>query len=84
MDQYAAEVRERLPEPGDFPLQHLRHTVATFADSPDDEIAQMATRDIYGPGVATGITWGDLRLILDWLERSEEHLAPRHQVFGRE
>lgn len=81
--QYAAQVRETLPEPGDFPLRHLRHTVAAFADSGDDEWVQVATGGIYPHG-HTGLTWGDLRLILDWLERSEEHIAPRHPVFGRE
>lgn len=79
-DRYAAEVRGRLPEPGDNPLQHLRHTVAGFADSVNDEdLAIMATSGIYPE--RTGLTWGDLAAILDWMERSEENLRPNHPAF---
>lgn len=80
MEEHAAEARASLPEPGDTPIQHLRHTVATFDGQPDDELVVMATSGIYPQG-RTGLTWGDLRLILDWLERSEEHLTPDHPVF---
>lgn len=73
-------VADNLPEPGDSPLQHLRHTLAAFDRASADEFVVMATSGVYPEG-STGLTWGDLHWILDWLERSEEHLAPAHPVF---
>lgn len=67
MDRWAAEVRERYPFPGDDPVERLRHTVAMFADQPKDAVAILATSGIYGYGVQTGVTWGDLRAIVERL-----------------
>jgi hypothetical protein len=41
--------------------ERLAHTVSLFPDEPDGRFAVMATHGIYGPGVTTGLTWGDLR-----------------------
>lgn len=45
------------------PLGRLRHTLANYEDMPDGAIAIMATHNVFGPDVTTGITWGDLRKI---------------------
>lgn len=62
--QFAEEVKASLPEPGTTPVEHLRHTVASMAKRPDDDMVQMATYNIYGVGVTTGLTVGDLRALL--------------------
>lgn len=55
------ELIDRLPPPGDTPLEKLRHTIAAFAGAPDDGWVAKATCGKYGDGVVTGLTWGDLR-----------------------
>jgi hypothetical protein len=42
---------------------NLEHTLQVFADSENDRLILMTTSNIYGPGVRTGLTMGDLRLI---------------------
>jgi hypothetical protein len=44
---------------------NLEHTLQVFGDLPDDAWALMATGNVYGPNVRTGLTWRDLRLIAD-------------------
>lgn len=48
------------PEPT-TPTERLQHTLKAFDDQPDDQFAVRGTTGVYGPGVTTGITWGDLR-----------------------
>lgn len=52
------------------PVEALKHVVSIFADEADDVMVVLATRNIYGKGVATGLTWGDLRAILKEIEGS--------------
>lgn len=59
-DSYTS-VRALWPNPPANPTDALLHTVDMFADQPDDEMAVIATSNVYGPGVRTGLTWGDLR-----------------------
>ena len=66
--KFAADVRAALPEPGTTPIEHLRHVVAAFEICPDEELVKMATYNVYGDGVTTGLTWGDLRALLAQLE----------------
>lgn len=42
-------------------LDRLRHTLAVCDDQSADEIALLATSNVVGDGVVTGLTWGDLR-----------------------
>jgi hypothetical protein len=67
-NQYAAKVRAELPEPGDTPISHLRHTVAAFADDSPDDMPIRATSGIYPEHEKTGLTWGDLRALLAMVE----------------
>jgi hypothetical protein len=67
--------RERLaliaqfPEPDGTPLSNLKHYVDIFEGSPDSEKVLIATSGIYGDGVRTGLTHGDLRALLHMAEQ---------------
>jgi hypothetical protein len=50
------------------PLPALRHTVKMFGTEYTDKHAIVATKDYYGPGITTGLTWGHLRALLSELE----------------
>jgi hypothetical protein len=58
--------QDAIQQYGDAPanaLQALAHVVAVFADAPDDQVMIQATSNIYGQGVRTGLTMGDLRVL---------------------
>ena len=61
------DFEQQHPHPGDDPVARLRHTLDVYDNQPDDEFAIMATSGMYGDGVRTGLTWGDLRAIADRL-----------------
>lgn len=42
---------------------NLEHTLQIYTDHEDDRMILMATSNVYGPGVRTGLTMQDLRLI---------------------
>lgn len=67
IEQHAAQVRAEHPHPGDDPVARLRHTLDMYTEVDDDRIAVQATVGIYGKGVTTGLTYGDLRAIADRL-----------------
>lgn len=50
-------------------IQNLRHTLALFSEVEDDRMALQATGNVYGPGIKTGLTFRDLRLILAVVDR---------------
>lgn len=54
---------QRHPHPGDDPGARLRHTLDVYADRADDTFLAEASRNLYGQGEVTGLTWGDLRAI---------------------
>ena len=76
--ELVAWLRKDWPNPPDHVLARLRHTLDVFDselldDSPDDDrIVILATGGVYrdeqNKGVNTGITWGDLRKIREFLE----------------
>lgn len=41
--------------------ERLRHTLDVWADYPDDYVILIATSEVYGPHVVTGLTIGDLK-----------------------
>lgn len=65
------EIIDSLPAPGNA-IANLRHTIAAYerygSQPADGELAIHATGGVYGDGVKTGLTWGDLREILRALE----------------
>lgn len=77
---YIAHQRDTLPPPGG-PLENLVHTVAANPEKRDEEMAVLGTEGIYsdhraegvhwrpgGGALQTGLTWGDLRAIAQWVE----------------
>jgi hypothetical protein len=58
------ELRRIGPVPGHDPVERLRHTLAAYAESQNEERVLTATHNVYGRDVWTGITFGDLREIL--------------------
>jgi len=51
------------PAPPQDPTAALQHTLDLYADQPGDAMVIVATSNVYGPGVKTGLTWGDLRAL---------------------
>lgn len=54
----------------DDAVENLNHVLALYADDEDDRHVIMATQNVYGDGVWTGLTMGDLRRIFVSLEQS--------------
>lgn len=71
MTKQAAETRDRLGPAPATPVEALVHTLRTYEDSPDGDFALIATGGIYGEGVRTGLTWGDLRALAALLAEKE-------------
>lgn len=46
----------------------LGHTLAVFAEEPDDMMVLQATGNVYGKGVRTGLRLGDLRRVQQLLK----------------
>lgn len=58
--------REAIAQYGDAPAtpaEALAHILAVYADEPDTRLMIEATNGIYGDGVRTGLTMGDLRAL---------------------
>ena len=58
--------REAIDQYGDAPAtaeEALAHVLKVFAGEPDDRLMVEATSGIYGQGVRTGLTFGDLRAL---------------------
>lgn len=50
-------------------IQNLQHTLAVFGQQgPGPGWLVMATSNIYGPRIRTGLTWRDLELIAEALD----------------
>lgn len=47
----------------------VAHTLSVYADQPDDAFVVVASGNIYGEGVKTGLTWGDLRRLAEESDR---------------
>lgn len=63
MNRIRRETAEQLgPAPANA-TEALAHVLLAFADSPDDRMVLQATSGIYGDGVRTGLTHGDLRAL---------------------
>jgi hypothetical protein len=69
---------EQLGDAPTTPAETLAHVLTAYADTPDDRLMIEATSGIYGAGVRTGLTMGDLRALAaqkspDTERRSELH-----------
>jgi hypothetical protein len=62
--------REAMEQYGDAPAtaeEALAHVLKVYADEPESRLMVEATNGIYGDGVRTGLTMGDLRDLADRL-----------------
>lgn len=58
--------RNALAQYGDAPttpVEALAHVLAVYDGEPDDRLMIQATSGIYGNGIRTGLTLGDLRAL---------------------
>jgi hypothetical protein len=58
--------REAISEYGNAPAtaeEALAHVLKVYEGEPDDRLVVEATNGIYGQGVRTGLTFGDLRAL---------------------
>lgn len=53
------------------PLQSLHHVLAVLDRAPDDRQIITVTSNIYGDGITTGLTLGDLRWIAAHLTEAD-------------
>ena len=60
-----ADFRAAHPDPADA----LAHTLSIYAATPADEFIVVASSNVYGKDIRTGLTWGDLRRIAAQLAR---------------
>jgi hypothetical protein len=58
-------IRDVWPNPPDGLMERLRHTLDVWADYPEDYIILIATSEVYGPHVQTGLTIGDLKALYE-------------------
>jgi hypothetical protein len=63
MDRIRRDAIQQYGDAPATPVQALVHVLAVYADSPDDTLVVQATNGIYGDGVRTGLTMGDLRAL---------------------
>jgi len=63
MDRIRRRVREQYGPAPTTPTEALAHVLKVLADEPDDALMVKATDGIYGDGVRTGLTLGDLRAL---------------------
>lgn len=54
------------------PQDALAHVLCAYAQEPDDRLMIQATSGIYGDGVTTGLTMGDLRALQQKLDAIEQ------------
>jgi hypothetical protein len=66
MQRFVDEGKAGLPAPGTTPIEHARHTLAAFPNTPDGEFVVTATSGVYAE--STGLTWGDLRALVKALD----------------
>ena len=63
MDRIRRRVQEQYGPAPTTPTEALAHVLKVLADEPDDALMVKATDGIYGDGVRTGLTLGDLRAL---------------------
>lgn len=63
MKQNQAEAIAKLGPAPTTPAEALAHVVKVYADTPDETTMIMATSNVYGDGVRTGLLMGDLRAL---------------------
>jgi hypothetical protein len=62
IDPYTEAVEKYGPAPAN-PIEALAHVIAVWDGEPDSRMVLDATSNIYGRGVRTGLTLGDVRAL---------------------
>lgn len=60
-------MKQAWPQPPEDVIGKVLHLIDNFQGQPDDMWVARATQGIYGPGVTTGLTLGDLRKLIEIL-----------------
>ncbi len=64
-------ITEIWPKPPVTLAERLRQTLDIWADCPDDFVILIATSEVYGPHVVTGLTVGDLKELYDAVQGTD-------------
>lgn len=72
MDSYARDAAKTYGPQPTTPADALAHVLRVFAQQPDDAMVITVTDSIYGDGIRTGLTFGDLRAIQRQLDAIEQ------------
>lgn len=75
MDSYARDAAKTYGPQPTTPEAALAHVLCAFAQQPDDAMVITVTDSIYGDGLRTGLTFGDLRAIQRRLDQVEQPVA---------
>jgi hypothetical protein len=59
----ADQIKDLWPDPPESLRERLEHFVDSWPDVPDQTVVVMATSGVYGIGVLTGLTMGDIRTL---------------------
>jgi len=73
----AQDIRELWPDPPESLAERLQHFVDNWPQVPDSTVVVMATSGVYGVGVMTGLTMGDIRTLA-----AREALGPETVAYG--
>jgi hypothetical protein len=76
MDRIRRETIEQYGDAPATPAEALDHVLAICSDLSDDTLMVEATNGIYGKGVRTGLTMGDLRVLRDSLPTVKAFTCP--------
>lgn len=81
--QWTQDMINKYPQPGDEPRERLAHVNSMFGDDNDVTPAGwaiQASSNLYGQGVKTGLTWGDLRALEREMELAETAAANKERA----
>lgn len=79
MSDVTFKIQEIWPEPPDTLKEKLFHFLDCYPEVPDGAVVLMATSNVYGRGVITGLTMGDVRALAH-----REALGAETVVYGPE
>lgn len=77
MTERTGRITDLWPDPPVGMVQRLKHVLDVLAVYPDDHTVIIGTAEVYGPGVWTGLTVGDLRTLY-----GRETLGAETVVYG--
>lgn len=79
------DIRELWPDPPQTLRERLEHFVDSWPQVPDATVVVMATSGVYGTGVLTGLTMGDIRTLAQREALGAETVAygPEAERLGR-